>query len=427
MSGPWDFWSADQIAAATSSPRDAILETWPLLYAALDQRGVSDKPVLIAALATVAVESSSFRPVREAFWLSGAARNAYLTKMYEGREDLGNILPGDGVKYAGAGLIQITGRGNYRTYGNAISVDLESNPDLALDPSISCQIFAAYFTRHFIRWLPAPMPLMSCVDLARAEEWRGVRVAVNGGENGLDLFLSVVAKLGAPSMPVTYNASEPAIAQNDPWSCAPTSTRWAMTALGRHPSESWMESQMLADGIVSKEEGLLVASGGPLAAWITAQYGEFGYAASNDPSVSFDDVVAEAGKYPLLLGGRAWGHWSGVRGLSASTDTLMLANPADGWMGVGQTMNRQQFAALGPFSMVRVTHPDLAPVPPDPPAPADPRDAEMAALRAENARLRDVIGYASQDISRAIDKETSSIRASLGALDAATSTLKGQS
>lgn len=232
------------------------------------------------------------------------------------------------------------------------------------------------------------------------------------------------AILGVTPVPVTYNPNEPAIAQNDPWSCAPTSTRWAMTALGRHPAESWMENQMKADGVVSETLGLLDASGAGLAAWVIAQYGEFQFTASNDPSVSFDDVAAEAGKYPLLLGGRSWGHWSGVRGLSASSNTLLLANPADGWMGVGQTMNRQQFAALGPFSMVRVTHPDLAPAPTPPtPPPAD----ELAALRAENERLRTVIGYASHDIGAALDKESASIRASLGALDSAISTLKGQS
>lgn len=224
---------------------------------------------------------------------------------------------------------------------------------------------------------------------------------------------------GAQPMSVTYNASEPAIAQNDPWSCAPTSTRWAMTALGRHPSEAWMESQMLSDGIVSKEEGLRIATGGPLATWITEQYGEFGYSASNDPSVSFDDVAAEAGKYPLLLGGRAWGHWSGVRGLSASTDTLLLANPADGWMGVGQTMNRQQFAAVGPFSMVRVTHPDLAPVPvpPVPPPAPDPKDqriaeleAQVASLRADLADRNSKLGYASVDVAGAVDAISSTLK-----------------
>jgi hypothetical protein len=58
-------------------------------------------------------------------------------------------------------------------------------------------VFALYFATHFIRWLPQPSPLMNCADLARAGEWRGVRVAVNGGENGLATFLGYVNALEA--------------------------------------------------------------------------------------------------------------------------------------------------------------------------------------------------------------------------------------
>jgi hypothetical protein len=192
-----------------------------------------------------------------------------------------------------------------------------------------------------------------------------------------------------PTVPkVTYNRDELSIAQNDPWSCAPTSTRWALTALGRHPSEAWMEAQMQADGIVSEAQGLLDASGQQLAAWITAQYGEYGYSA-NAESATFDGLAAEflapANPYPGLLGGRSWGHWSGLRGYDAASGRLLLANPADGWKGVGQTMDRQQFAALGPFSLVRVLHPDLLapatdPLPAQAPAPSIDWRAELAAL-----------------------------------------------
>jgi predicted chitinase len=90
-----------------------------------------------------------------------------------------------------------TGRANYRAYGEALGVDLEGNPDLALDPVISAAVFALYFATHRIRWLPAPASLMNCADLARAGEWRGVRVAVNGGVNGLARFLEIVNALEA--------------------------------------------------------------------------------------------------------------------------------------------------------------------------------------------------------------------------------------
>jgi SH3-like domain-containing protein len=175
------------IARVLGSPPGNVAANWPLLQAALTARGIGDRPVLIAALATVGVETGSFEPIPE--FASGDE--------YEGRADLGNTQPGDGRRYKGRGLIQITGRANYATYGSTLGIDLVGNPDLALDPNIACQIFAVYFTDHRIRWLAAPAPLMNCADLARAGEWRGVRVAVNGGENGLARFLQFVTALSA--------------------------------------------------------------------------------------------------------------------------------------------------------------------------------------------------------------------------------------
>jgi hypothetical protein len=191
-----------------------------------------------------------------------------------------------------------------------------------------------------------------------------------------------------------YDPTTPAIAQNDPWSCAPTSARWAMTAWGRHPTEQWFESTMLAEGVVSRDDGLLDASGAGLARFLTEQYGEFGFAARSNGHVSFDDVKSVAGQTPVLIGGRQWNHWSGVRSYDPATDTLQLANPANGWMGVGQTMTRQQFDALGPFSMVVVTWQDPAlPVvvkPPAPtPAPVPPSFRVGPGVLAEMARRGD--------------------------------------
>jgi SH3-like domain-containing protein len=185
--GEGSSFTAQQIASVLGAPTMNVATNWPLLEAALVARGIGDRAVLIGALATVGVETGSFAPIPEI--ASGEA--------YEGRDDLGNTQSGDGRRYKGRGLIQITGRANYRAYGKHLGVDLEGNPDLALDANIACRVFAAYFTEHRIRWLPAPAPLMSCADLARAGEWRGLRVAVNGGENGLPRFLELVNALAA--------------------------------------------------------------------------------------------------------------------------------------------------------------------------------------------------------------------------------------
>ncbi|HLM02914.1 MAG TPA: hypothetical protein VK400_17815 [Pyrinomonadaceae bacterium] len=54
-------------------------------------------------------------------------------KKYDGRKDLGNTQPGDGLRFKGRGFVQITGRTNYTRFSKILGVDLVANPLLALD------------------------------------------------------------------------------------------------------------------------------------------------------------------------------------------------------------------------------------------------------------------------------------------------------
>ena len=81
-------------------------------------------------LAQAAHESAGFRTLEE---FGGAT---YWSR-YEGRTDLGNTNSGDGVRYHGRGIFQLTGRANYRAMGGKISVGLEDEPHLAAEGDVS--------------------------------------------------------------------------------------------------------------------------------------------------------------------------------------------------------------------------------------------------------------------------------------------------
>jgi putative chitinase len=175
--------SATQIATAIAAPLSGVTTSWPALESALVKHGIYSEACAIAVIATMRVECPKFVPVHE----YGSA--AYLKSMYDKDGDhpdravrLGNTQPGDGVRFAGEGDIQLTGRANFVAYGNRIGVDLVNHPERAMEPAIAAEIMAVYFADH-------------CMSAVHAENWPAVRKAVNGGTNGLPLFLQCIARL----------------------------------------------------------------------------------------------------------------------------------------------------------------------------------------------------------------------------------------
>lgn len=83
-----------------------------------------------------------FQTLEEAKALAAKGPEAIGNVIYGGR--MGNA-PDEGFKYRGRGLVQLTGKENYKKYGDMIGVDLVNNPDLANDPDIALKIAAAYY------------------------------------------------------------------------------------------------------------------------------------------------------------------------------------------------------------------------------------------------------------------------------------------
>lgn len=188
-----------------------------------------------------------------------------------------------------------------------------------------------------------------------------------------------------PTAP-TFNPDYPAVLQDDPASCAPTSLTWAMRALGRNPGDNWIERDMQARGYWKPEPGpgLLDHTGAGIVSWLSIDdaqhYGSDGYGASNNTNpISWDQLIPEINAnppYPILLGLPNWdlkggGHWVGVRGFKDGK--IQLANPATG-ATYGQTeLTRQQFEARAAnnASIVRVLSESPA-VPTPAPTPSRP-------------------------------------------------------
>ena len=169
----------EQLKQIVPGISDSLLQIYaPLLNAAFEKYGFNTRERICCFIAQVAHESGSFCYVREL--ASGQA--------YEGRKDLGNAIPGDGVKFKGRGLIQITGRDNYRSCSLFLFGDdrLLKRPELLEIPENALDSAIYYWTSH---------KLMDVCDMpdGLTHTWRGneysrfqwITIKINGGLNGL--------------------------------------------------------------------------------------------------------------------------------------------------------------------------------------------------------------------------------------------------
>lgn len=160
-----DFGKLDQTQVDTINALLASTAHWPLSWVAY-------------ALAT-AWHECRLRPIRE------IGNAAYFNGRYgpDGNKPaiakaLGNTEPGDGARYAGRGLVQLTGRRNYKRAGEALGLDLLGNPDLALKPDVAVRVLVwgmegGEFTGRALKdYLPG--------WLGTADKFKAARRIING-------------------------------------------------------------------------------------------------------------------------------------------------------------------------------------------------------------------------------------------------------
>ncbi len=170
---------APRVAVSKIAGQQAIIAAFgPLLPDFLSRFEVTTPLRIVHFLAQVAHESDGFCAVEE--YASGAA--------YEGRSDLGNTLPGDGKRYKGRSLIQLTGRSNYRAFTKWVQYYVPDAPDFEAKPElVATWPWAAWAVFYY--WDTRTLNIY-----ADRDDLVGLTKKVNGGTNGLSDRAAYLAK-----------------------------------------------------------------------------------------------------------------------------------------------------------------------------------------------------------------------------------------
>ncbi len=187
----------DQIRRFAAHARDEVIgPIEPILNEALVAADISTPLRIAHFFAQIANETGGFRALVEDLHYSakrlrevwpgkfssdeiaeryaGAGPEAIANKAYAGIIGNGPEASGDGWRFRGRGFMQLTGRDNYRRFGEAVGINLVDNPDLAADPVEGFRLATAF-------WRAA-----KCNDAADRDDLETVTKKVNGGLIGLE-------------------------------------------------------------------------------------------------------------------------------------------------------------------------------------------------------------------------------------------------
>lgn len=182
------FLTIPTLIAAGIAPTQARLFAAPM-NAACALHDITTPARLAAFVAQCAHESSGFTALEESLYYRTADRiramwpsrvsaaeapafcrapQALANRVYVGRNGNGNEASGDGWRYRGRGLIQLTGRANYRAASVDPGADYETHPDLVSQPDHACLTAAWFWAEH------------GCNALADAGQIDAITRAING-------------------------------------------------------------------------------------------------------------------------------------------------------------------------------------------------------------------------------------------------------
>jgi putative chitinase len=150
-------------------------ELFPFLVTAMIEFTIDAPARMAAFLAQLAHESAQFRFMEE-IWGPTAAQRRYEPASTLATT-LGNTEPGDGRRFKGRGPIQVTGRANYRRFGDLLGLDLIADPARAAGSDVAFRIAGLFWSKKGLNEL---------ADRATADAFREITRRINGGFNGLE-------------------------------------------------------------------------------------------------------------------------------------------------------------------------------------------------------------------------------------------------
>jgi putative chitinase len=187
--------TAEQLAKLCPKADLKVLKEFAdALNAQLENGGLNSNKRLRHFLAQCAHESAGFTRFREnlkyseeglrktfAKYFDAKTAHEYARKeekianrVYANRLGNGNEDSGDGWRYRGRGIIQLTGRSNYKTFGPKVGADLEAHPEDAETPAVAVKVALAYWNDRHLS------------EKADADDVVGITKGINGGTIGLE-------------------------------------------------------------------------------------------------------------------------------------------------------------------------------------------------------------------------------------------------
>ena len=162
--------TAEKLATMYACPIDRARIFSVPLSTAMELHDINTVQRQSTFLAQVGHESGRLRYVREIWNPSMCPWQV----RYEGRKDLGNIIPGDGFLYRGRGLIQITGRANYKSCGLKLNLPLIDHPEYLEQPIYAATSASWFWSTHNLN------------HYAEIDDFETITRRINGGMNGYD-------------------------------------------------------------------------------------------------------------------------------------------------------------------------------------------------------------------------------------------------